>query len=66
MAKIRVSPTEVQEYLVGLEYPAMKDEIIDYAREQGANEDMGMILERLPDQEYESATALNEEIGKLD
>lgn len=66
MAKVRVSPSEVQNFLAGLEYPAMKDEIIDYARDQGASEDVVMTLERMPDQEYESATAISEEIGKLD
>ncbi len=66
MDKIKINPSEVQNFLAGLEYPAMKDEIIDYAREQGANEEVFATLERISEQEYESAAALNEEIGILE
>lgn len=66
MAKVKVSPTEVQEFLAGLEYPAMKDEIIDFARDQGARDEVVDTLERLPDQEYDNPTALSEEIGGME
>ena len=59
------SPIEVQKYLHGLEYPAQREEIIDKAEEEGADEDILALLQQLPDKEYESPVELSSAVAKL-
>lgn len=59
------SPIEVQKYLHGLEYPAQREEIIDKAEEEGADDDILNLLQQLPDKEYESPTEVSSAVAKL-
>ncbi|MGM3308995.1 DUF2795 domain-containing protein [Anabaena sp. WFMT] len=62
----KANPVELQKHLKGVDYPAGKDELIEHAREQGADKKLLSLLEQLPeDEEYESPTELNKAIGEI-
>jgi len=51
--------------LKGVDYPASKEELIEHAKQQGADENAISVLEQLPDQEYESPTDVSEAVGDI-
>lgn len=59
------SPIEVQKYLHGLEYPAQRQEIIDKAEEEGADDEILELLQRLPDRDYESPVEVASAVARL-
>lgn len=59
------SPIKVQKFLGGLDYPAAKQDILDKAKEHGADEDIMQVLEKIPDRDYPSPVAISREVGKL-
>jgi hypothetical protein len=54
---------EAQKFLSGLDYPADRDEIVAYARSQGADDDIVHALEGIPDREYNGPNAVSEELA---
>jgi hypothetical protein len=60
-----MSPVEVQKYLSGLDYPAEKDEIVGYAEDQGAEDEILQVLQRLPEKTYNAPAEVSEELGKI-
>lgn len=60
------NPVQVQKFLGGLDYPVGKQEILDKAREHGADDKVMKALEQIPDQDYASPVAVSQEVGKLD
>jgi uncharacterized protein DUF2795 len=54
----------IQKYLSGLHYPALKPQIVDRARELGADPHVLHVLLRLPDRAYESPVVLSCEVGR--
>ncbi|MFH0810059.1 MAG: DUF2795 domain-containing protein [Pseudomonadota bacterium] len=42
----------VTHHLKGIDFPAKKDDLISYATEQGADEEVLKVLRDLPDREY--------------
>ena len=63
----RSPPTafRVQKYLSGLRYPAAKPQILERAREKGADEETLRALGALPEREYPSPIVLSCEVGRL-
>ncbi|MBD2570536.1 DUF2795 domain-containing protein [Anabaena lutea] len=62
----KANPVELQKHLKGVDYPANKEELIEHAREQGADKQLLSLLEQLPDdEEYENPTDLNKAIGEI-
>lgn len=59
------NPIQVQKYLGGLDYPAKKQEIVQKAKQKGADDHILDILQKIPDQEYSSPVAVSREVGKL-
>lgn len=55
-----LSGINIGDYFKGLEFPCDKQEIIDYAQEHNAPDRVIEMLDKLPDQEYESITQLLE------
>jgi hypothetical protein len=47
-------PIDVHLYLVGMHYPASKEDLVETARGGGADDDVLNALESLPDREYDS------------
>ncbi len=54
----RMNVGEMQQYLEGIEFPVTRDELVDYAQTNGANDDVVGQLEKLPDREYSSMAEL--------
>lgn len=63
MAKI--NPIELQKHLKGMEYPASKQDVIDKAKENGADQELQSMLEQLSDQQFETPADVNKAIGDL-
>ena len=61
-----VNPIEVQKFLSGMDYPASKQEILDNAREQGADESVMSALEQIADREYDGPSGVSKELGGSD
>lgn len=62
----KVNPVQVQKFLGGVDYPASKKELLDHARQKGANEEVRSTLEQLPDQEFETPADVSKAIGQID
>lgn len=59
------SPFRVQKYLGGLRYPALKSEVIERARQRGADAQLMGLLVELPERSYESPISLSCEVGRI-
>ncbi|WP_263770084.1 DUF2795 domain-containing protein [Propionivibrio soli] len=59
------NPIEVQKFLGGLDYPTGKEDILQKAKSEGADDNVMQALEQIPDQEYASPIAVSREVGKL-
>lgn len=63
----KANPVEVQKNLKGVDYPADKQELIQHAKQHGANQDVISLLEQLPDkQQFENPTDLNKALGEIE
>jgi hypothetical protein len=65
MTKRPPTAFRVQKYLAGLRYPAAKPQILERARERGADEEALRALHGLPEREYPSPIALSCEVGRV-
>jgi len=63
MAKI--NPIELQKHLKGVSYPASKQDVIDKAKENGADQELQSALEQLPDEQFQTPADVNKAIGDL-
>jgi hypothetical protein len=61
-----VNPVELQKYLKGMNYPASKDDLIEHAEGQGADDEILDLLEQIPDEEYDAPTDVNKALGELE
>ena len=62
----KVNPIEIQKHLKGVDYPARKEELIQHAQQQGADEKVREILEQLPDEEYETPAEVSKAVGEME
>lgn len=62
----KVNPIQVQKFLEGIDYPASKQDLINKAKEKGADEKVMAALERLPEQMYETPVDISEAMGKME
>ncbi len=60
-----VSPVQVQRFLSGIDYPVSKEDLVNHARDKGADENIIEALEKLPEQTYESANDVSQAIGRM-
>ena len=61
-----VNPIQVQKFLGGIDYPCSKQDLIDTAKNHGADKRVLDLLKKLPDRNYDAPTAVTKEIGKLE
>jgi hypothetical protein len=59
------SPIALQKALGGLAYPASKPQLVQRAREHGADDAILSTLAELPDGDYGGPAAISRAIGKL-
>ncbi|MCS0638424.1 DUF2795 domain-containing protein [Streptomyces sp. LP05-1] len=59
-----VNPIAMQKALGGISYPAAKQDIVDAARSNGADQDIVSALDGIPDKEYETPAEVSKQVGK--
>jgi len=62
----KVNPIQVQKFLKGMEYPASKQDVVEHAKQNGADENVSSTLERLSEQEFETPADVSKAIGEID
>ena len=62
----KVNPVQVEKFLKGLDYPASKADLIKYAQQHGADENVLAVLSRLPDKIYEGPVGVSKAIGEIE
>ena len=60
-----VNPIQVQKFLSGIDYPIGKQELVEHAKSEGADDDVTSTLADLPMDEFNSPNDVSEAIGKL-
>ncbi len=55
----------MQDYLRGVNYPAMKQDMIDMARSNKAPDDVISMMDKLPDKTYKEQMDVEKEFGKI-
>lgn len=60
----QVNPIQAQKFLGGINYPASKDEIVQHAEGQGADENILSVLRQIPDRQYDGPNAVSHEISE--
>lgn len=63
MAKTRTLRTQLQKYLGGLEFPATREEVVAYAREKGADDDLIDMLENMSEERFETVAEIQESLS---
>lgn len=61
-----LSPAQIQQYLGGVDYPCSKEDLIDHAREEGAEDDVIDMIEGLPMDRFNSPDDVSEAISGMD
>lgn len=56
---------QVQKFLGGLDYPVGKEELLQKAKQEGADDNILEILEKILEQEYSSPVAVSREVSKI-
>ncbi len=62
----KVNPVQVEKFLKGLDYPVSKKDLVTYARQHGADENILAVLSRLPDQTYNGPIDVSKAIGEIE
>ena len=62
--KMSFSPVQIEKYLGGLEFPAIKREIVEKVKSNTDDQSVISMVENLPDQKYNSPNDIWLELGK--
>jgi hypothetical protein len=54
------NPIELQKHLAGVDYPADRGQLVQAARDNGADEELCRMLEKMPDQQYSGPDKVTE------
>ena len=58
------NPIQMQKYLSGVDYPASREDLVEHARSQGADEEVLRKLDAMPDRTYDGPNAVSAEFSK--
>jgi len=61
----RISASDLQTYLKGMDYPARKEDLIVHAQRNNAPESVIAAIRQFSDRTYQSAADVSEEFGKI-
>lgn len=61
-----VNPIQVEKFLKGVNYPASKQDLLNCAKQEGADANVLDTLAHIPDKTYDGPVGISEEIGKLE
>jgi hypothetical protein len=60
----QANPMQVEKYLRGINYPVSKADLIKYARQQGADESIRALLEKMPNQTFDSPASVSKAVAQ--
>ena len=60
-----LNPAQLERYLKGVNYPVSKAELVKHMDRSGADESISSVISCLPNQSYDSPTAVNRAISAL-
>ena len=60
-----VNPIQLQKYLSGIDYPTKKQDLIERAQQQGADDNVVQTLKSLPREDFNSPNDVSEAIGQM-
>lgn len=60
------NPAQIEKTLGGVDYPASKQDLINHAKKDGANNDVVQILGQIPDKKYNSPIDVSKAVGKIE
>jgi predicted outer membrane protein len=60
-----VNPVQIQKFLKGVDYPASKAELLENARNMGADANVCASLEQLPDEDYQTPADVSQAFGQM-
>jgi hypothetical protein len=63
--KAPVNPIQVEKFLKGIDYPVSKADLIKYAQQHGADENVCAALEQLHDQTFNGPVDVSKAIGEI-
>lgn len=55
---------KVQKFLAGVDYPANRDQLVEHARRNNADEDALQALRDIPDRSYDGPNAVSQAVAK--
>lgn len=59
-----ISPIQVQHHLKGIHYPADRQKLLQQAKNNKAPEEVVSLIERMPDQTYNSPAEVSKAVAK--
>jgi hypothetical protein len=62
----KVNPIQLQKHLKGVDYPASKQDLIEHAKQQGADEAALSVLGQIPDEQYDTPTDVSKAVGDIE
>ncbi|MHB0856395.1 MAG: DUF2795 domain-containing protein [Anaerolineae bacterium] len=62
--KTDISPIRVQQHLKGIHYPADKKKLVQQAKDNKAPEEVVSLIERMPEQTYNSPAEVSKAVAK--
>lgn len=60
----QINPVQIEKFLKGLDFPADKQEVIEYANQHGASSEIRQALNSLPEKTFDSPVGLNKALGE--
>lgn len=60
------SPSNIAKYLKGIDFPAGKDDLVEHAREQDADEEVIEILSQMPERDYKTMADVMKGVGEVE
>jgi len=59
-----VNPIQMQKYLSGVDYPCSRDELVEHAKSQAADDAVLRGLGAMPDRTFDGPNAVSKEFAK--
>jgi hypothetical protein len=63
MALASQSTASIAQHLSGIDFPARKQQLVDYAKQHNADKDVIDVLDKMPDEEYSSMADVFKGVG---
>ena len=60
----KASPTAVEKYLKGINFPASKEDLLEHARDNNAPDDVLNVINQFTDKEYNGPIDISKEMKK--